>query len=231
MIMIANVNKTNAGSLDVLHDTETIINTYLHILHNANSRWDYFADVGSLSLIPSAFEVIKKAILEAKARGTRLRFITEITKVNVSYTKAFVQNVELRHLDGVKGNFGVSDTEYISISTTDTRSTSLAESKSTEITIPHAVYSNVIENVQQQQYIFEILWNKATPAEQRIREIEEGVEPVGTRILEDQDQIINELRRFNNRATKLSICSAFGGMQMSYKYLFDTFLDIVEKHN
>ncbi|MGA9153944.1 MAG: HAMP domain-containing sensor histidine kinase, partial [Candidatus Nitrosopolaris sp.] len=105
-----------------------------------------------------------------------------------------------------------------------------AESKSTGITIPHAVYSNVIENVQQQQYIFEILWNKATPAEQRIREIEEGVQPVGTRILEDEEQIINEIRRFNNRSTKLSICSAFGGMQMSYKYLFDTFLNIVEKY-
>jgi two-component system, OmpR family, sensor histidine kinase VicK len=98
------------------------------------------------------------------------------------------------------------------------------------ITIPQAVYSNVIEDVQQQQYIFEILWNKATPAEQRIREIEEGVHPVSTRILEDQDQIINEIRRFNNRSTKLSICSAFGGMQMSYKYLFDTFLNIVEKY-
>jgi hypothetical protein len=58
-----------------------------------------------------------------------VRFITEITKENISYTKAFVQSVELRHLDGVKGNFGVSDAEYIAISTTDT-STGLAESKS-----------------------------------------------------------------------------------------------------
>src|SRR5215831_6477334 len=228
MIMIANINKTNARRIEVLHDTETIINTYLHILQNANSRWDYFADARSLSVIPSAFDVIKKAMLEAKARDTRLRFITEITKENISYTKEFMESVGLRHLDGVKGNFGVSDAEYIAISTTDTRS--LAESKSTGITIPHAVYSNVIEDVQQQGYIFEILWNKATPAEQRIREIEECVEPVGTRILEDQDQIISEIRRFNNRSSKLSICSAFGGMQMSYKYLFDTFLNIIEKY-
>jgi two-component system, OmpR family, sensor histidine kinase VicK len=129
-----------AGRLEVLHDTETIINTYLHILHNANSRWDYFADARSLSVIPLAFEVIKKAIMKAKARDARVRFITEITKENISYTKAFVQSVELRHLDGVKGNFGLSDAEYIAISTTDTRSTGLAESKSTGIIIPHAVY-------------------------------------------------------------------------------------------
>src|SRR5215469_15817885 len=224
------IQLADAGRLEVLHDTETIINTYLQILQKPNSRWDYFADARSLSVIPLAFEVIKKAILEAKARDARVRFITEITKENISYTKAFVQSVELRHLDGVKGNFGVSDAEYIAISTTDTRNNGLAESKSMGMTIPHAVYSNVIEDVQQQQYIFEILWNKATPAEQRIREIEEGVQPVSTRIFEDQDQIINELRRFNNRATKLSICSAFGGMQMTYKYLFDTFLDIVEKY-
>src|SRR5215469_2672605 len=95
MIMIANVNKTNARRIELLHDTETIINTYLHILHNANSRWDYFADARSLSVIPLAFEVIEKAILEAKARDSRVRFITEITKENISYTKTFVQSVEL----------------------------------------------------------------------------------------------------------------------------------------
>src|SRR5215831_5353636 len=161
MLMIANINKINARRIELLHDTETIIKAYLHILHNANSRWDYFADARSLLVIPSAFEEIKKAILEAKARQTRLRFITEITKDNISYTKEFIESVELRHLDGVKGNFGVSDGEYVAISTTDTRSTSLVDSKSIPTT-PHAVYSNFIEEVQQQQCIFEILWNKAT---------------------------------------------------------------------
>jgi len=38
----------------------------------------------------------------------------------------------------------------------------------TATTVPHAVYSNVKEDVQQQQYVLEIiLWNKATPAEQK----------------------------------------------------------------
>src|SRR6266516_2013552 len=135
----------NSSRIDVLHNTEVIINTYLHILHNANRRWDYFADVMSLSLAPFAIEQIKKAMLDAeKTRGTRLRFITDITKDNISYCKQIMENVEVRHLDGVKGNFGVSDTEYISISTTDF-------SPAGSITIPHAVYSNVKEDIQQQQ--------------------------------------------------------------------------------
>ena len=58
-----------------------------------------------------------------------------------------------------------------------------------------------------------------------------GVRPVGTRILGDcKDQIINEIRRLNNSSTRLSVCSAFGGMQMSYKYLFDSYLNILDKH-
>ena len=48
--------------------------------------------------------------------------------------------------------------------------------------------------------------------------------------MEDQDQIINEIRRLNYSATRLSVCSGFGGMQMSYKYFFDSYMNIVDKH-
>lgn len=60
------------------------------------------------------------------------------------------------------------------------------------------IYSNVDQIVEQHQYMFETLWNKAIPSEQRITEIDEGVQPVRTRILKDQDQIINEIRRINH---------------------------------
>ncbi len=73
-------------------------------------------------------------------------------------------------------------------------------------------------------------WKNAIPAEQKIREIEEGIGPVRTRLLENQDEIIREIIRKNNAANKLSICSAFGGMQMSYKYLFDSYKNVIDKH-
>lgn len=56
---------------------------------------------------------------------------------------------ELRHLDGVRGNFGVSETEYIA-------ATIATSEKSDLTTIPHAIYSNIKEDIQQQQYVFEI---------------------------------------------------------------------------
>jgi hypothetical protein len=65
-------------------------------------------------------------------------------------------------------------------------------------------------------------FGRGIPAEQKIKEIEEGVIPDRTRLLENRDEIINEIRRLNNSAGKLLICSTFGIMQMSYKYLFDS---------
>ena len=56
------------------------------------------------------------------------------------------------------------------------------------------------------------------------------VQPVSTRILKDQNQIIHEIRRLNYSSNGLSICSAIGGMQMGYKYLFDSYMNIVDKH-
>jgi hypothetical protein len=225
--MTAYIKKTNAGRIEVLHDTGIIINTYLHILHNANSRWDYFADVRSLLVVPLGFEAIKKAILEAKARDIRLRFITEITQENISYTKEFIESVELRHLDGVKGNFGVSDAEYIAISATDT---SLSESKSLTTTIPHAVYSNVIENIQQQQYVFEILWNKATPAEQRIREIEEGIERVETVALKNSTEIAKRIKKNIESSNEIKISSHAGGLELIYNNFLGSYKKIQDRY-
>jgi len=90
-------------------------------------------------------------------------------------------------------------------------------------------FSSIKEVVKQGQYIFDILWNTATPAEQKIRELEKGVLPIRTRLLEKQDEIIKEIKRKNNAANKLSICTGFGGIQMSYNYLFDSYKNVVNK--
>jgi two-component system, OmpR family, sensor histidine kinase VicK len=42
-------------------------------------------------------------------------------------------------------------------------------------TLTQVIYSNVKEIVEQQQYIFDIIWSKGIPAKRRIKEIEEGI--------------------------------------------------------
>lgn len=71
------------------------------------------------------------------SRQIRLRFITEITKDNLQFCKEVAETLEVRHLEGVKGNFGISDGEYISISTIESQS-DLESPVTTKTTIPCA---------------------------------------------------------------------------------------------
>src|SRR5919197_4206629 len=55
--------------------------------------------------------------------------------------------------------------------------------------VQQLIYSNVKDLVQQQKYVFESLWSKAIPAEQRIREIEEGAILGKTEIIQSPKNI------------------------------------------
>jgi hypothetical protein len=86
---------------------------------------------------------------------------------------------ELRHLDGIKGNFSISDVkEYTAIATVE-------EAKPLE----QLIYSNVKAVAFQQEYFFETLWNKAIPAEQRIRDIQRGTVEYKTPVIEDPEKL------------------------------------------
>jgi signal transduction histidine kinase len=77
--------------------------------------------------------------------------------------------------------------------------------------------------------LFEDLWKNGVNAEDRVKEIEEGLEPIRTTILKSQDEIVEQIRNLNSTADHLSICSSLGGMQMSYTNFFDTYRNIVDK--
>ena len=52
---------------------------------------------------------IRGAFSDAKKRGVKLRYLTEISKENASFCKELIPLVdEMRHLDGIKGNFMIS---------------------------------------------------------------------------------------------------------------------------
>jgi two-component system, OmpR family, sensor histidine kinase VicK len=214
MTSVAGSEKT-----EVVYGSSNVLNTEIQFFSNARLKVDTCMDYTRPSLALE-IESIRKSFLDAKGRDVKLRYITEITTENISYCKELKKIVDVRHLDAIKGNFMVSEKEYLA-PVVSTNTFNMAS---------QIIYSNLPEIVEQQQYMFETLWTKAISSEQRIREIEEGIHPVSTRILEDQDQIIKEIRRLNYSSTRLSVCSAFGGMQMGYKYLFDSYTNIVDKH-
>lgn len=203
---------------EVLYGVENAMSRLTQVMSRVLNR----ADVCGDSLSPSfsmGVEPIKKGYIDFKQRGVKIRFITEITKDNIHYCKELMKFVEeLRHMDGVKGNMAVSETEYVATAI-------LQESQP----VTQTIYSNAKAILEQHRY-FENLWNNATAAAQRIKEIEEGAVPIRTKIFESQDEIVREIRNLNNRADHLSICSSLGGMQMSYKFFLDTYRDMVSKY-
>ncbi len=94
-----------------------------------------------------------------------------MTADNLKYCKEMLEFSEIRHLEGMKGNFEVADEkEYVAVAT-------LHKAQP----IPQPIFSNVPEIVNQQQFVFDTFWNKGIPSEERIREIEKGiVSPVTT---------------------------------------------------
>ncbi|MFL6508271.1 MAG: hypothetical protein ACJ704_10095, partial [Nitrososphaeraceae archaeon] len=204
---------------EILYGIDNAVGRGVYFMSNVKKRMDIYFDYSAPSIVVEVQEY-RNGYIDIRKRGGKIRAFTEITKDNINYCKELMKLVdELRHLNGVKGGLAVSETEYMA-------TTVLEEAKP----LTQVIFSSVKEVVEQGQYIFDTLWNTAIPAEQKIREIEEGVMPIRTRLLENQDEIIKEIKRKNNAATNLSICTGFGGMQMSYKYLFDSYKNVVDTY-
>ena len=155
-----------AQRTEVWHGREKIISRGLEELSKVRLRYDSILDANGPSIIINN-EFVTKSYAAIKARGCRLRLITEISEANLLYSKELAKYVELRHLDGIKGNFGIVDgISYGAVASSEERQFP------TEY-----IYSTVKSFVEQQQYFFDMLWNRSVPAEQKIKEIEEGIEP------------------------------------------------------
>src|ERR687887_1451072 len=194
---------------EVLHGKQNVVNTVLQFTSKARSRIDACVDYTRPSLTIE-IEELRKAFLDAKRRGVRLRYVTEITKDNVGYCKELMKIVdELRHVDAIKGNFYISETEYIAPATFHEKGKPASQ----------IIYSNVKEIVEyQRQFVFDSFWRRSIPAEQKIKEIEEGIMHYETRIVEDPDQIIKEISRLMANSNELSTCLTSGGIRYSYNY-------------
>src|ERR1044071_5046867 len=106
-------------------------------------------------------ERIKQAFQDAKARGIRIRLITEITRDNFNSCKEIRQFAEIRHLEKLVGNFAINDLEYFG----QARGNAFAS---------NLIYSNDGGMVEQQKYVFENLWNNAVTQHDKGSSLEVG---------------------------------------------------------
>ena len=147
------------------------------VLFFTNANW---VSACADSLAPSVamgVEPIKRCYENLKIRKVKVKWITEITEDNLSYCKALMQYAEVRHLDRIKGNFGVSDSAYIATATVNKAQP-----------VPELIYSTAKSVVEQNKNVFDTLWSKAILAEDRIKEIEEGLTRPEIRAVKDPQE-------------------------------------------
>ena len=215
----ASSSSNTQNTTRLIEGIDNVLNTELRFFSNARKRIDTCMNYTRPELA-IALEQTNNAFLDAKGKSVVLRYITEITKDNMAYCKELMTMVdELRHLEGIKGNFMLSETEYLA-------PIILFEKGKIASQI---IYSNQKEIVDQHQYMFDTLWNKAISAEQRIKEIEEGVEHTETRVLKNKAEIFSYMKSTADNADEQSTCCSIGGMQLVYNYFFDEYKKIADR--
>jgi two-component system sensor histidine kinase VicK len=162
----------------VLSGVETVVNTLIEFLDKTDD--DVYACVDQTRPALS-ISLMKEAFLRAKKRGVRVKYLTEITKDNLPYCKKLLTVVdELRHLDGIKGNFYISESGYLAPASFHEKGKSASQ----------IIHSNVKEMIDNQKYVFESFWSRGIPSEYRIRELEEGIVPVKTDLIQNPQKTL-----------------------------------------
>jgi two-component system, OmpR family, sensor histidine kinase VicK len=204
----------------VFYGVETVMDIVIEFL-NQTKNVVYACVDQTRPILALDILVLKKAFEDAKKRGVKLLYITEITKDNLSYCKQLTSIVdELRHLDGIKGNFYISESGYLAPATYHEEGKPASQ----------IIYSNVNEIIDHQKYVFDSFWDRAIPADQKIGETGEGKITYATKIIENNPQgIVNQIAEMTANSNELATCLPSGGMQYSYNYFFEIKKKLLDK--
>jgi two-component system sensor histidine kinase VicK len=166
----------NHEQTEMLIGAEVTTKRMSELFSNVSRKFDSCANSTAPSI---AMTIFRDAYKSMKSRGIKIRWVTDITKDNLTHCKDLMQYAEVRHISYLNENFRMSETEYIEATTTKEG-----------LPIPKLIYSNSKEIIGQQQYIFETLWDKAVPAEHRIKEIEQEIESQRIAVIYDARQAL-----------------------------------------
>ena len=180
--------------MEVVHGAKEAGARIARFMARANSRISICTDRRGLG-IAMQMKGLKRFKSEPR-KGLCLRFITEITEENKAIAKVLSGPVELRHLDGVTGNFAVSDSgEFISGAVIQEGSP-----------VTELIYSNARGVVSQHKNLFEMLWNRAMTAESRIKELDQAPPSVQTSLLEGEGEVLHQMASMADSWDEVVVC-------------------------
>ena len=150
---------------EIVYDKENIFRRLLQVIYKTKEKIDICIKITD-PFISFTIELVIKTINEIKKdKKIKSRCLIEITKENVDYCDQLLSTVdEVRYLDEIKANFLINEPTYAGIS--------IVQQKTRPI--PQLMISDIKSFVEQQQFYFDLLWNKSIPAYHKIKEMEEG---------------------------------------------------------
>ena len=74
----------------------------------------------------------------------------------------------------------------------------------------HLVYDNVKEIVEHEQSIFNSLWKFAIPWEIKIKELEEGIELIETKVLDNKEDIHQKIELLSHNSVEILVTGETG---------------------
>jgi two-component system sensor histidine kinase VicK len=210
---------TEKEKTEIADGIEKMVALSLQCLARVKERYDSCGD-DRLPYVIVTSKRVSNAYKELLSKGVKPRCITEITKENIAYCKELMKIVhELRHLEEIKGNFGISESDYISPA---------IQIEDYHIP-PQLIHSNTRGMIEQQQYFFQTLWDKATPAQIRIREIEEGIPIETTEVVRGIENIVrNQVEGLSFTKVQHDACvdSTFPSSLLSSNVVWDKCLEL-----
>ena len=122
----------------------------------------------------------------ARNPGLKFQLAADLQTENVGYYKAVMEaGVEVRHIEGNKVSFALSKEEYLAAPLS-----AIEEQASSKAPIPReVVWSTRQDVISQADQIFQVMWRSATPADARIGQLELGVEPEATVVIDDMSRV------------------------------------------
>ena len=197
----------------VLYGDQRVKDTLSRFLSQQNGI-DLCSDSRTIAQVLDIYK--KESSDPGNKKEIRMRFLTDINAENIPFCKELINlSGEVRHLTGIKTNFAVRSREYIGIATLkeellqvehrqqkkkeDDEQEQYEQSTQSQ---SHIICSNIKGIIKQQQRLFNSLWEKAIPAEQRIKELEQGSNSEFFKVITDNRSISQILIDLANSVVK-----------------------------
>jgi two-component system sensor histidine kinase VicK len=175
-VVLMDSANANRKKVEIISDRVLIAKTIAEVISRAKNSIAICVDKNTLK--PIGIDQCQLALAEAQKKGVIIKYVTELTNENLEYSKELLEIAQVQHIDGIKGNFVVTDTEYLGTVTLEDKQF-----------VSELIYSSSKQVVDQHKFLFENLWNNSVSQEDKIKQMEQGIGPEEIKILSNPDDI------------------------------------------